>query len=175
MHARMHARTYTHAHIHTQRMCIRRTYTSAHTFTHIQTHLTYMYLGMICIQNLLVFSFLHILCTRRNRCISKSSIKDLKKAEAKVLIMCCWYVILGLGTTLGYSLSSAILDDLRCELLVYFECERCGVIAGQTCDRSDFEQYTNPPMVTVAYSLFHAYPLITLIYVLRIKRKPNTK
>jgi hypothetical protein len=114
-------------------------------------------------------------CMRRNRCISKSSIKDLKKAEAKVLIICCWYVILGLGTALGYSLSSAILDDLQHDLLDYFECERCGVISGQTCDRSGFEQYTNPPMVTIAYSLFHAYPLITLIYVLRVKRKPNTK
>ena len=77
---------------------------------------------------------------------------------------------------LGYSLSSAILDDLQRELLDYFECERCGVISGRTpCDRSGFEQYTNPPMVTIAYSLLHAYPLITLIYVLRIKRKPNIK
>ena len=119
---------------------------------------------------------LYFLSLHRNRCISKSSIKDLKKAEAKVVIICCWYVILGLGTMLGYSLSSAILDDLQRELLDYFECERCGVISGQTqCDRSGFEQYTNPPMVTIAYSLLHAYPLITLIYVLRIKRKPNIK
>ena len=28
---------------------------------------------------------------------------------------------------------------------------------------------------TIAYSLFHAYPLITLTYVFRIKRRPNTK
>ena len=111
----------------------------------------------------------------RNRCINKSSSKEMKKAEAKVLVIYCWYVILGIGTALGYSLSSAILDDLQRKLVDYFECERCGVISGQTCDRSGFERYTNPPMVTIAYSLFHAYPLITLIYVFRIKRRPSTK
>ena len=129
------------------------------------------------IRNLSVILIIIIfLSLHRNRCISKSSIKDQKKAEVKVLIICCWYVILGLGTALGYSLSSAILDDLQRDLFDYFECERCGMTSGQIpCDRSGFEQYTNPPMVTIAYSLFHSYPLITLIYVLRIKKKPSIK
>ena len=111
----------------------------------------------------------------RNRCINKSSSKEMKKAEAKVLVICCWYVILGIGTALEYSLSSAVLDDLQHKLMDYFECECCGVISGQTCNRIGFERYTNPPMVTIAYSLFHAYPLITLLYVFRIKRRPSTK
>ena len=76
---------------------------------------------------------------------------------------------------LAYSLSSAILGDLQHELIDYFECERCGVNSGQVCDRSGFEQFTNPLMVTIGYSLLDSYPLITLIYVLRIKRKPQTK
>ena len=111
----------------------------------------------------------------RNRCIRKSSNKDLIKVEIKVVIICCCYVILGFGATLAYAISSSLLGDLRRELFDYFECEQCGVNSGQTCDRSGFERLTNPPLVTIGYSLLALYPVITLIYVLRIKRKPRAK
>ena len=76
---------------------------------------------------------------------------------------------------LGYSMSSVTLEKLHHELLDYFECERCGVTSGRVCDRSGFESLTNPPMITIAYSLLSLYPVITLIYFLRIKRKPRIK
>ena len=93
-----------------------------------------------------------------------------------MLIICCCYVILGLGATLAYAVSSASLGGLQSALLDYFECERCGVnSAEQPCDRSGFERFTNPIMITIGYSLLALYPVITLIYVVRIPRVSQPK
>lgn len=92
-----------------------------------------------------------------------------------MLVICCGYVLLGLATLLGYSMSSATLGKLHHELLDYFNCERCGLNSGQTCDRSGYERLTNPPMITIAYSLLALYPVITLVYIVRIRRKPHAK
>ena len=100
---------------------------------------------------------------------------ELKQAEVKVLIICCSYVILGLATLLGYSMSSAVLVDLQHELKEYFACERCGVNSGVMCDRSGFERFMNPTLITIAYGLFALYPVITVVYVVRIQRTPHTK
>ena len=101
--------------------------------------------------------------------------KDLKTAAIKVFIICCCYVILGLGASLAWSISSAFLDEHQRELFNYFECERCGISSGQMCDRSRFERLTNPSLITIGYSLFVLYPVITLVYVIRFKREPNAK
>ena len=95
----------------------------------------------------------------------------MKKAEIKVLVICICYVILGLGASLAYSISSAFLADLQRELMDYFECEHCGVNSGQMCHRSEFERLTNPPLITIGYSVFVLYPLVTLVYFIRPKRK----
>ena len=102
--------------------------------------------------------------------MNETTNKDLKTAEIKVFIICCCYVILGLGASLAWSISSAFLGDHQRELFDYFECERCGVDSGQMCDRSGFERLTNPPLITIGYSLFVLYPVITLVYVVRFKR-----
>ena len=107
-----------------------------------------------------------------NKMSSKNNI--IKKAEIKVFIICFCYVILGLGASLAYSISSAFLDDHQRELMDYFECELCGVNSGQVCDRSEFERFTNPPLITIGYSLFVLYPVITLVYVVSLKRKSQT-
>ena len=98
----------------------------------------------------------------------------IKKAEIKVYIICLCYVVLGLAASLAYSISSAFLDDLQRELMNYFECERCGVNSGRMCDRSGFESLTNPPLVTIGYSIFVLYPLITLVYIVRLRREPQS-
>ena len=48
----------------------------------------------------------------------------MKEAEVKVIVICCCYVVLGLGAALAYAISSISLRGLRVELLEYFECER---------------------------------------------------
>ena len=110
---------------------------------------------------------------RKNTIASKDD--TIKKAEIKVYIICLCYVVLGLAASLAYSISSAFLDDLQRELMSYFECERCGVNSGRMCDRSGFESLTNPPLVTIGYSIFVLYPLITLVYIVRWRREPQTK
>ena len=99
----------------------------------------------------------------------------IKKAEIKVFIICLCYVILGLAASLAYSISSAFLDDHQRELMSYFECERCGVNPGRMCNRTGFERLTNPPLITIGYSIFVLYPVITLVYIVRLKKGSKTK
>ena len=98
-----------------------------------------------------------------------------RKAEIKLFVICICYVILGLAASLAYSISSVFLGDHQRELMEYFECERCGVNSGRMCDRSGFERLTNPPLITIGYSIFVLYPVITLVYLVRLKRESRTK
>ena len=107
--------------------------------------------------------------------IIASKDNTIKKAEIKVYIICLCYVVLGLAASLAYSISSAFLDDHQRELMSYFECERCGVDSGQMCDRSGFESLTNPPLITIGYSIFVLYPVITLVYLVRLRRESRTE
>ena len=91
----------------------------------------------------------------------------LQSAEVKMLIICCYYIVLGLGISLTFSISSTYLTSLQNELQDYFECEECGIDSGQTCDRGQYERFTNPALKTIAYSLFALYPVVTLIYVVQ--------
>ena len=91
----------------------------------------------------------------------------LQSAEVKMLIICCYYIILGLGASLAFTISSAYLNSLQNELQDYFECEECGIDSGQTCDRSQYERFINPALITIGYSLFALYPVVTLIYIVR--------
>ena len=106
--------------------------------------------------------------------IIASKDNTIKKAEIKVYIICLCYVVLGLAASLAYSISSAFLDDHQRELMSYFECERCGVDSSQMCDRSGFESLTNPPLITIGYSIFVLYPVITLVYLVRLRRESRT-
>ena len=91
----------------------------------------------------------------------------LQSAEVKMLIICCYYVILGLGASLTFTISSAYLNSLQNELQDYFECEECGIDSGQTCDRSQYERFINPALKTIGYSLLALYPVVTLIYIVQ--------
>ena len=109
---------------------------------------------------------------RKHTIASKDN--TIKKAEIKVYIICLCYVVLGLVASLAYSISSVFLDDLQDELMSYFECERCGVNSSRMCDRSRFESLTNPPLITIGYSIFVLYPVITLVYLVRLRRESRT-
>lgn len=97
----------------------------------------------------------------------KSESALLQSAEVKMLIICCYYVILGLGASLAFTISSAFLTGLQNELQDYFECQECGIDSGQTCNRDQYERFINPALITIGYSLFALYPVVTLIYIVR--------
>ena len=112
----------------------------------------------------------------RNTCTkNKKSNKDLKKAEIKVMVICCCYVVLGLGASIAYAIASASVRRLKPELLDYFECESTydsSAISNQPlCDKSGYERYVSPASKIIGYSLLALYPVITLRYFLRKKKK----
>ena len=111
----------------------------------------------------------------RNTCLNISH-KDFKKAEVKVIIICCCYVILGLVASIAYAVSSVNVRGLKVELMNYFECERVhsGVDTNQSCDRNEFERFTNVTSKVLGYSALALYPVITLIYFFRKKEKPQS-
>ena len=101
----------------------------------------------------------------------------MKEAEVKVIIICCCYVVLGLGAALAYAISSVSLRGFKVELLDYFECERTASLnsASQSCDRGEFEDFLNAPSKILGYCLIALYPVITLVYFARNKKRPQRK
>ena len=113
----------------------------------------------------------------RNTCTKKSN-RDFKIAEAKVIILCTGYAFVGLGATISYGISSAPLHQIDQKLAQYFECEETphsGMESGQPCDKSGYEQLTNPTLQIIAWCLIALYPVTTLIYFLYKKRSPKAK
>ena len=101
--------------------------------------------------------------------------KGLKEAEVKVIIISCCFAVLGLGATLAFAISSRSLDGIMSEVLDYFECELNGVNPDQPCERSGFERLLNPASKVIGYAALALYPVITLIYFIRAKRKTRAK
>ena len=101
----------------------------------------------------------------------------MKEAEIKVVIICSCYVVLGLGAALALAISSTSLRGLKVELLDYFECERTANLnsASQSCNRGEFEDFLNAPSKILGYCLVSLYPVITLIYFVRKKKRPQHK
>ena len=106
----------------------------------------------------------------RNRCIRQNKNVLLQRAEVKMLIVSCCYVVVGVGAPLAFVVSSVFLRELRTALSEYFECKFCGL---EQCDRNTFEQFLNPPLITMGYSLLALYPVITLIYFIRFTALKN--
>ena len=92
-----------------------------------------------------------------------------QSAEVKVLVISCCYVVVGLGAPLAYIVSSVFLRGLQKALSEYFECNLCGLEG----DKSHYEQFLNPPLITIGYSLLVLYPVITLIYFIRFTSVKN--
>ena len=103
----------------------------------------------------------------RNRYIRRNENMVLQSAEVKMLIICCCYIILGLAASLAFVISSVYLRALQNELLVYFDCECFGMDSNQMCNRSKHEKFVNPVLLTMGYSLFALYPVITVLYVVK--------
>ena len=103
-------------------------------------------------------------------CFTKSKESSGATVEIKVLIIAFSYIFVGLVATTSFAVSSSRIERLKQEVLAYFHCERCGINhqLGESCTRNEFERLTNDALVTMAYSLFGLYSLITLVYVIRV-------
>ena len=82
----------------------------------------------------------------------------------RILIVFCYYGILGIGALTAFNVTSHKLQEFSNALDAYFLCERGGI--GNSCDRSGFESLTNPTLVTIGFILIGIYPAINLVYVI---------
>ena len=87
-----------------------------------------------------------------------------KGAELRILIVFCYYAILGIAALTAFNVTSHKLQGFSNALDAYFLCERGGIES--KCDRSGFERLTNPTLVTIAFILIGLYPAINLVYVI---------
>ena len=104
--------------------------------------------------------------------VTKPKESSIATVEIKVLIIAFSYIFVGLVATTSFAISSSRIERLKQEVLAYFHCERCGItgyqLIGENCTRNGFERFTNDALVTMAYSLFGLYSVITLVYVIRV-------
>lgn len=89
--------------------------------------------------------------------------------EMKVLIILFYYVLLGVCTLTTFSVHSRNMQLFTSGLVSYFLCESTGTNDGKVCDRTAFEQFSNPIPAAFSFILLGLYPVINLIYVVKIQ------
>ncbi len=96
---------------------------------------------------------------------------SMSTAEKKILIVFCYYILLGVIALMAFTL--AVKDDeiVAHEYETYFLCESKGIDPNnpEECDRSGFEQYLTPGLMACAYILIGIFPALNLIFVVNIK------
>jgi len=84
----------------------------------------------------------------------------------RVLIVFSYYAILSVSVLTAFCISPRSLQGYFNALDAYFLCERNGT--GAECDRSGFESFRNPALVTIGNILVGIYPAVNLVYVIHI-------
>ena len=87
----------------------------------------------------------------------------------KVLIILIYYILLGVCTLTTFSVTSRNIQHFTRELVSYFLCESTGLSDGEVCDRTTFEQFSNPIPAALSFIILGLYPVINLIYVVNIQ------
>ena len=93
--------------------------------------------------------------------------KGLDTAERKILIIFCYYVILGVIALTTFTLSTKNSESVANGIVGYFGCESSGP---QTpCDRSGFEPQLNPVLDCLSYILLGLFPAVNLVFAVNVK------
>ena len=94
---------------------------------------------------------------------SKSPFK-IDTAEKKILIIFCYYVILGVITLTTFTLATKNGQRFGEEITLYFTCESLG--AEMNCDsqRSAYQALLNPALNCLSYILLGIFPAINLLF-----------
>ncbi len=95
----------------------------------------------------------------------------MRTPEKKILIAFCYYVLLGVISLSGLIRNIQNNEVIAREFEKYFICESTGIDPDdpEECDRSEFEQYRTPELVTCAYVLVGIFPAVNLIFAVNIK------
>ena len=95
--------------------------------------------------------------------------RKAKAVEVRVLIILCYFILLGVSALTTFSVSSQNIQHFTRELISYLLCESTGTTNGKLCDRMAFEQLSNPVPTALSFLLLGLYPVVNLIYVVYIQ------
>ena len=92
-------------------------------------------------------------------------------AEHKILIILCYYVLLGVIALTAFTIftrNSRLSADSVAE---YWQCEIAGVNPENSCDRlrDSFQQLSYPGLTAVTIVLLGLFPAVNLMYAVNIK------
>ncbi len=95
----------------------------------------------------------------------------MSTAEKKILIVFCYYILLGVIALTAFTLSVKDNEIVAHEYETYFLCESKGIDPNNPdeCDRSGFEQYQTTGLTVCGYILVGIFPAVNLIFVVNIK------
>ena len=98
--------------------------------------------------------------------LSKGPFK-IDTAERKILIVFCYYVILGVIALTTFTINTKNSDRTTKEIVEYFGCESLG--PEEPCDRSGFEAQLHPVLDCLSYMLLGLFPAVNLIFAVNVK------
>ena len=90
----------------------------------------------------------------------------MRTAERRILIIFCYYVLLGVIALTAFTYSIVNSNTLLDEYKKYFLCESKGIDSNnpEGCDRSGFENNKIPALTILSYILLGIFPAVNLIY-----------
>ena len=100
--------------------------------------------------------------------LSKSPL-HIETAEKKILIIFCYYVILGVIALTALTLASKNGDRFSEEVTGYFKCELRGVVPEDPCDRSRYQALLYPVLNCLSFILLGIFPAINLVFAVNIE------
>ena len=90
-------------------------------------------------------------------------------AEAKILIIFFYYIVLEVVALVSFVLNSQTIGDFAVSLHNYFDCE--SELPGYCdCYRQSALRFTFSGVSDTAYILFALYPLVNLVYAIDFKQ-----
>ena len=96
--------------------------------------------------------------------------KRYSETELKVLFTTVYYIVVQIAFLVSYTVSIRRGKAFGEELVKYFICESMGNGPGKTCSWSDFEGVdTSVPAIAIIMILTAVYPLVSLLYVIRLE------
>ena len=100
--------------------------------------------------------------------LSKSPFK-IDTAERKILIIFCYYVLLGVIALITFTLATRDNGRLLEEITGYFRCEFTGIDAQNPCDRSRYQALLNPELNCISYILLGIFPVVNLVFAVNVE------
>ena len=107
----------------------------------------------------------------------------MKTVERKILVILCYYILLGAIALTSYTFSTRSVDEFTKGVSRYFLCESPGMDPDNPCDRSGFENLSYPILTLFGYILLGLFPAVNLIFAVDIRelklwcgrfRQPNS-